>query len=85
MEEEKSKQEKVRDSFLVSVMDKLAAELPVIFTRKEIEKLLGGTISAGTLANLGKNGPNYVIFSNKAVYEKSSFLEWLTTQLKSKQ
>lgn len=69
--------EDLRDLFI----KKLKEELPTIFTRREVEKLLGGAIAAGTLANLGKNGPKYVFVNRNAVYEKESFLEWLRTQM----
>lgn len=59
-------------------LKKLQEVLPPFFTRKDVPKYLGSTISPGTLANLGKkHGPPYEIIGNKAVYEKESFLEWL--------
>lgn len=67
------------NKFIVSKkLEELKKVLPLLFTRRDIQKNLGSIISRGTLANLGKkNGPPYEIIGNKAVYEKDSFLEWL--------
>ena len=71
------------ETFSSYIIKKLHEELPVVFSRSEIAKLLGGTISAGTLANLGKKGPKYVLIENKAIYERTTFLEWLNMQIKN--
>ena len=70
-------------NFGAYIIQKLEDELPIIFARSEIARLLGGTITAGTLANLGKNGLTYVLIGNKAIYERSSFLEWIEHQMKN--
>ena len=64
------------------VIARLDATLPAIFARREVPRLLGGAIAAGTLANLGKSGPMYFFVNRNAVYEKTSFLSWLRTQIR---
>lgn len=66
-----------KPSFGSTVIEKLKDQLPVVFSRREIKTLLGGAISPGTLANLGREGPQYFIINKKAVYERESFLKWL--------
>jgi hypothetical protein len=60
----------------------LEASLPAVIARKEIPKYVGGSISVGTLANLGKNGPPYFLVNKHATYEKKSFLAWYRAQIK---
>lgn len=59
----------------------LERELPAIFARHEIGRLLGGAIAPGTLANLGKEGPPYIFVGRNAVFEKASFLAWLRNRM----
>lgn len=60
----------------------LASSLPPIFTRREISVQTGKFLTVGTLANLaGKGGPPYLRSKRHAIYEKSSFLAWLTDYL----
>lgn len=68
-----------------SVISKLAATLPPIFTRTEISKLTGGVISPRTLANLdsaGRGPTNILKFKRKVAYEKDAFLAWFAHHLK---
>ncbi len=71
-----------RESFTGMVIQKLRDSLPAVFSRREVPKLLGGAIATGTLANLGKEGPQYLIINKNAVYEKDTFLEWLSKKIK---
>lgn len=71
------------EAFVDTLFVRLANELPVAFTRREAAKLLGGVVCAGTLANLGKDGPPFVRMGRHAVYEKASFLEWLRTRVRN--
>lgn len=64
-------------NFIEKMFDTLEETLPPIFARREVPKLLGGSIATGTLANLGKDGPPYIRRGRNAIYEKTSFLEWL--------
>lgn len=71
------------DDFEHEVLTRLAKELPPVFARHAVPKLLGGAIAAGTLANLGKEeGPKYIKMGRNAVYERESFLAWLATRIK---
>ena len=66
------------EQFLSTMLEKLRISMPPIIARKELPKYLGGMISVGTLANMGrKDGPPYRRCSRNAVYERDSFLEWL--------
>ena len=62
----------------VEVIEKLRAELPPVFTRKEIVRYLGGVIAEGTLANLAvmKQGPPSFRSRRHVAYERDKFLEW---------
>jgi hypothetical protein len=66
-----------------SAMAGLESSLPAVIARREIPKYVGGTLTVGTLANLGKNGPPYFMFHKHATYEKKSFLAWYRQQIKS--
>ena len=59
------------------VFTQLESELPSVFARKAVGELLGGAICAGTLANLGNEGPPFSRRGRHAVYERTSFLAWL--------
>jgi len=65
---------------LDTAMTALESNLPTVFARSSVHSLFGGTISPGTLANLGEAGPPYFILNRHVTYEKSSFLEWLRTK-----
>jgi len=65
------------------IIEKLRKELPVCFARKEVPKLLGGIIAVGTLANLDSQqlGPPFHRARGKVVYERDTFLDWLSAYL----
>jgi hypothetical protein len=65
------------------IIEFLRQELPPIFTRKTAERVLGGIISARTLAKLDcqKRGPERKYISNTVFYERMSFLDWLAARL----
>jgi hypothetical protein len=69
---------------MIDLKDKLN-ELPPIFGRKAIEKLMPGIISSKTLSNLhsvGK-GPEFYKVGRRAYYERDSFIEWLLASSRS--
>lgn len=68
-------------SRILDVIKRLEETLPPIFARKAVPKLLGNAIAAGTLANLGKNGPPYFFVGRNAVYDRKLFLDWLKTHI----
>jgi len=63
--------------FEETFFNRLESELPPVFSRKAVSQLLGGAICAGTLANLGNEGPPFIRMGRHAVYERTSFLAWL--------
>lgn len=69
-------------SILISIKLNLEKSLPPVFARRAIPKLFGDSLTVGTLANLGKNGPPFVRQGRHAVYERESFLAWYLTTLK---
>jgi hypothetical protein len=67
-----------------SIIESLRADLPTVFTRAKAEELLGGIISAGSLANADSagEGPEGLFYmGRKAAYRKEAFLEWLRPRL----
>lgn len=67
-----------------SIIESLRADLPAVFTRAKAEELLGGIISAGSLANADSagEGPEGLFYmGRKAAYRKEAFLEWLRPRL----
>ncbi len=71
------------ETFTDVLFSQLEGELPPVFPRKAVSKLLGGVICAGTLANLGSQGPPFIRMGKHAVYERTSFLRWLRTKASS--
>lgn len=69
-----------------AIIEKLRAELPFLFTRKEIVRHLGGVIAEGTLANLAvmKKGPPSFRSRRHVVYERDKFLKWFADWSKPK-
>ena len=67
----------------LEIIESLRQVLPPVFSRQTVEKVLGGIISARTLANLDckKKGPPRKYLSNTVVYEKNGFLIWLAARL----
>jgi hypothetical protein len=57
----------------------LREKLPPIFSRKHVEELTGGVITAGSLTKADREGcgPNAFKIGKMVGYEKDSFLEWL--------
>ena len=65
------------------LIEKLKNELPIVFARKEIERLLPGLISSKTLANLssqGKGPPSYR-HGRTVIYNRDTFLNWLSKRV----
>jgi len=61
------------------LIEKLKEELPLVFARKEIDRLLPGLISSKSLANLssqGKGPPSYH-HGRTVIYDRDDFLQWL--------
>jgi predicted DNA-binding transcriptional regulator AlpA len=60
----------------------LAKELPPIIARDHVEKLLGGVISAKTLANLDSigTGPKRMRIGRKVAYRTEDLLDWLASR-----
>ncbi|PSH02652.1 MAG: hypothetical protein CXZ00_16345 [Acidobacteria bacterium] len=66
-----------------SVFSQLSSELPVVVARSEAPRLLGGLVSAGTLANedaagTGPRGMFYV--GRRAAYPREGLVEWLRSR-----
>jgi len=57
----------------------LLDELPLLITRKEVSRLLGGILSPGYLANLDclGQGPKKVRIGGKVAYLRQDLVEWL--------
>ena len=63
----------------------ILSELPPIFGRKAVERLMPGIISSKTLANLhsmGK-GPRSSRIGRTVCYARSEFVEWLLQSSRS--
>ncbi len=71
---------------LEKLRENLLRELPPIFARKDIEKLLPGVISARTLENLDSmgKGPKSIINGKKILYIREEFVDWLISYLREK-
>ena len=70
------------DTLIEAAIIGLEASMPAVFTRREIPKYVGGSLTVGTLANLGKDGPPYFLVNKHATYEKNSFLKWYRSQIR---
>lgn len=69
-----------------NITQTLQQNLPPIFTRLTAEKLMGGLVDAGTLANLDSAGdgpPVKIRLGRKVAYERSSFIGWFVARLES--
>ena len=66
------------------ILGDLVKNLPPIISRDHIEKLLGGIISAKTLANLDSlgKGPKRMTIGRKVAYRTEHLLEWLEKRTK---
>lgn len=74
--------QKQDDTLIEDAITGLEASMPAVFARREIPKYVGGSLTVGTLANLGKDGPPYFLLNKHATYEKNSFLKWYRSQIK---
>jgi hypothetical protein len=65
----------------VNLMD-LQSSLPPIIARDRVEHLLGGIVSAKTLANLDSLGlgPKRLRIGRKIAYKTGDLLEWLSSR-----
>ena len=69
---------------LEDLLENLRKELPPVFTRSAVPRLLGGCIASGTLANCdcAKEGPDGSFrMGRKICYRREPFLEWFGKQL----
>ena len=66
---------------LEKMLGSLQSNLPDVFSRKAVPDYFGKTISVGTIANLGADGPPFVRNGRNAIYEKESFLKWFRRYL----
>ena len=66
-----------------TIISSLSKSLPAAFGRSAIPQLLPGIIAPGTLANLAsqKKGPPCTLARGKVLYERESFLAWLSLWL----
>ena len=66
-----------------TIISSLSKSLPAVFGRSAIPMLMPGVISPGTLANLAsqKKGPPCTVARGKVLYERESFLAWLSLWL----
>jgi len=65
--------------------EKLKAELPPIFARKEVSRLTGGLVAPGTMANadsLGLGPSKRMRTGRHVVYERDSFVAWLRGRIR---
>ena len=65
-----------------SVLFSIESKLPPVIARDHVPKLLGGVISAKTLANLDSEGrgPKRARVGRKVVYITADLLQWLETR-----
>lgn len=65
------------------IIDRLRLELPPVFTRKIVAKLIGGYLTVGSLANLDSlgEGPGGIRAGKSILYERETFLEWLAKRM----
>ncbi|MDD2389216.1 MAG: hypothetical protein PHP23_05730 [Desulfobacterales bacterium] len=71
----------------LQLLDQLAQELPICFTRKNVCSHLGGLMAPGTLANLDSKGlgcSGRKLIGGKVVYSKAEFLKWLESRMFNK-
>lgn len=68
---------------IAHIIESLRLSLPPVFSRRKAQELLGHIISARTLANLDclKKGPPKMYLGKNVIYERDSFLEWLSPRL----
>ena|GEM_PF-961164 len=68
---------------IAHIIESLRQNLPPVFNRRTVQSGLGHIISARTLANLDyqKKGPPKKYLGKTVVYERDSFLAWLSPRL----
>lgn len=67
-----------------NLFDRLSAELPPVVARAAVPRLLGGLVSAGTLANedsAGTGPAGRFYLGKKAAYEREALVNWLRERL----
>lgn len=67
-----------------TVIEVLRNTLPPTFARSEADRLTGGLVKAGSLANEASKGTGpggMFFFGRKACYEREAFLAWLSGRL----
>ena len=67
-----------------TLFDRLSTELPPIVARAAVPRLLGGLVSAGTLANedsAGTGPAGRFYLGKKAAYEREALVAWLRERL----
>lgn len=67
-----------------TVFTRLTAELPPVIARSEVPRLLGGLVSAGTLANAdsaGQGPAGRFYLGKRAAYGREELLDWLRERL----
>lgn len=70
-----------------SLIEQLRENLPPFFSRQFICKQLGGALTPKTLSNLDamREGPeNRICMGKKVLYERESFLDWLSQRVVSR-
>ncbi len=73
-----------QDEMICRCIDALRQDLPSIFARKEVPRLTGNAIAAGTLSNIHSQGygPPCVRNGRNSIYEKQTFLAWYSLYLR---
>lgn len=69
---------------LAELLDSLRHELPPVFARVAVPRLLGGIIAVGSLANLDSASagpPGSFRHGRRVCYKRDPFLAWLGTRL----
>ena len=68
------------------ILADLAASLPPLVTRVELQRATGGAIKVGTLANLDSRGEgpaDRMTLCGKAVYPRAAAVAWIAARLHS--
>ena len=67
-----------------AILEQLGRELPVLVSRKDVPKFLGGMISSCYLANLDcvGEGPPRVRLGRRVGYTREGLLAWLESRIR---
>ena len=67
------------------LLEYLKVQLPPVFGRTAIEKLMPGLINARTLANDDYKGQGPISYKlgSKRMYKRDDFIEWLSSRITS--